>query len=505
MYEARQNKEKVSRRIDGRFKNNSNHALKEDMLQLIRKEDENKNKEQDLQDFVYKLDKNGKINFYCGLKSINKEDMKLKIYDKYYILSKDDFNKLNKEIKGNKINKRIDKYLRFITDGIENKDYWITWPTYATGDMTSLSVFLINSKNGVVIYKENGYGGDVDNAMNAWSSFLGGDLIDKEYIVTDKGLQGFRSDSTESKRKIGFTEGTNYITKNWNSDIRGKVRKAWGVTDTYDKEIKNWLSDNNITADKYEEKDVIILWIRKSGENGGAHYENDTSFKLLRSYIEKNSQKIFYLAGDDKLDAKGNSKAEALVRDNVVNLTQIWKRKDIYLWKGDSRTGQFNIYDFLKRQSKSLLHIGAMSGNLEAMALLGHKTNFQTIDDRTENPSLERMLKYDISDQEREDEIDKIGYNFSPIDRYEKSAAEYYMKLRYHTKLIDESLSKQFGSDYLDNKIEKYVQAIESMYDGLDKGTYSELKDKYKDSLLSNLFILVAKRIKKKKIINPRP
>ena len=42
MYEARQNKEKVSRRIDGRFKNNSNHALKEDMLQLIRKEDENK-------------------------------------------------------------------------------------------------------------------------------------------------------------------------------------------------------------------------------------------------------------------------------------------------------------------------------------------------------------------------------------------------------------------------------------------------------------------------------
>lgn len=211
MYEARQNKEKVSRRIDGRFKNNSNHALKEDMLQLIRKEDENKNKEQDLQDFVYKLDKNGKINFYCGLKSINKEDMKLKIYDKYYILSKDDFNKLNKEIKGNKINKRIDKYLRFITDGIENKDYWITWPTYATGDMTSLSVFLINSKNGVVIYKENGYGGDVDNAMNAWSSFLGGDLIDKEYIVTDKGLQGFRSDSTESKRKIGFTEGTNYI------------------------------------------------------------------------------------------------------------------------------------------------------------------------------------------------------------------------------------------------------------------------------------------------------
>lgn len=283
------------------------------------------------------------------------------------------------------------------------------------------------------------------------------------------------------------------------------MRKAWGVTDTYDKEIKNWLSDNNITADKYEEKDVIILWIRKSGENGGAHYENDTSFKLLRSYIEKNSQKIFYLAGDDKLDAKGNSKAEALVRDNVVNLTQIWKRKDIYLWKGDSRTGQFNIYDFLKRQSKSLLHIGAMSGNLEAMALLGHKTNFQTIDDRTENPSLERMLKYDISDQEREDEIDKIGYNFSPIDRYEKSAAEYYMKLRYHTKLIDESLSKQFGSDYLDNKIEKYVQAIESMYDGLDKGTYSELKDKYKDSLLSNLFILVAKRIKKKKIINPRP
>ena len=237
--------------------------------------------------------------------------------------------------------------------------------------MTSLSVLLINSEpehsHGVKIYKDGNYGSSIEGAMNAWKSFLGGEIIDNTYIVSRKGLQGIKSNSKESKNKIGFAEATNYVANNWNRKVRKKVREVWGISNRYDNRIMKWLNNHQITPTKYKNKDVIILWIRKSGENGGAHYENDTSFKLLRSYIEKNSQKIFYLAGDDKLDAKGNSKAEALVRDNVVNLTQIWKRKDVNSWNGNSRTGQFNIYDFLKRQSKSLLHIGAMSGNLEAM------------------------------------------------------------------------------------------------------------------------------------------
>ena len=494
MYEARQNKEKVSRRIDTSLI--ERQRKRRSVVQFIKNGND---KDQDLLLFLSDLSGKNKIDFFNIYQS-GKDGKKVKVISMNgtnYRLTKNDLAYL----RGIDLN----KYLKLITKSIDNVDYWITWPTYATGDMTSLSVLLINSEpehsHGVKIYKDGNYGSSIEGAMNAWKSFLGGEIIDNTYIVSRKGLQGIKSNSKESKNKIGFAEATNYVANNWNRKVRKKVREVWGISNRYDNKIMKWLNNHQITPTKYKNKDVIILWIRKSGENGGAHYENDTSFKLLRNYIKKNPQKMFYLAGDDKLDAMGNSKAKELGRyNNVINLTRIWERKDVNSWNGNSRTGQFNIYDFLKRQSKSLLHIGAMSGNLEAMALLGHKTNFRTIDDRNENPSLKRMLEYDTSDKNRENEIDKIGYNFSPIYRYEKSAAEYYMKLRHHTGAIDKNLSEKFGEEYLNNrnKGKEYVQAIEKMYDGLDKGTYSELKDKYKDSLLSNLFILAAKRIKKK-------
>lgn len=492
MYEVRQKKKNVSRRIDSSLIERQRKSV----AQFI-KQNEN-NKDQDLLIFLSNLSGKKKIDFFDIYQGRNsKKNRTINMDGISYRLTKNDMVYL-KDIDYN-------EYLKLITKGIENDDYWITWPTYATGDMTSLSVLLINSEpehsHGVKIYKDGNYGSNIEDAMNAWKSFIGGDIIDDKYIITHKGLQGVKSNSKESKNKIGFAEATEYVANNWNREVRKKVRKVWGISDRYDNNIKKWLNAHQITPDKYKNKDVVILWIRKSGENGGAHYENDTSFKQLRNNIKKYPQKMFYLAGDDKLDAKGNSKAESLTKENnnVVNLTQIWKKDSVEMWGGKSRTGQFNMYDFLKRHSKTLLHIGAMSGNLEAMALMGHETEFKTIDDRNENPSLRRMLKYSENDKKRSKDKDKIGYNFSPLRRYEKSAAEYYMKLRCHTLYINKKLSDLFGLDYLYHRSKKYVQTIIKEYDTLSEGTYCELKDKYKDSLLSNLFILAAKKIRKKK------
>lgn len=451
--------------------------------------------------FLSDLNVKDKIEFFeCYCERRKKKDC-LILNGQKLLLQRNDLQILN--------NITFDKYLELITENIRNADYWITWPTYATGDMTSLSVMLINSSHGVIIYKERNYGGEINKAMMLWKSFLGGEIVYNKYLVTKKGWQGLASDKIEPRNLNGFsfTSGTEYVSKEWNAKLRRNIRKIWGITEKYDIKIEKWLNDNNIDSDKYKNKDIVVLWIRKSGENGGAHYENDTSFRLLEKLISKNSNKVYYLAGDDTTDAMDISKAAKLTKyRNVVNITKIWEKKNIEQWMGNTRTGQFNIYDFLKRHSKSLLHIGAMSGNLEAMALLGHKTMFQTIDDRDSNPSLRRMLKYDKHD-EKVKEKNKIGYNFKPLKHYEKSTAQYYMLLRYNTSIIHKKLQELISVDYLYNKKldVDIIDNIVDMYYKLPAGrVYNELKDKNEDSTLSSFFIQAAKMIKKNELLEQK-
>ena len=167
------------------------------------------------------------------------------------------------------------------------------------------------------------------------------------------------------------------------------------------------------------------MWIRKSGERGGAHYENDTSFHALSDYINRNREELIILAGDKKEDK--TTKLVETDRNRVFDLTEFWKVRGLEDWGGNTRTGQLRLYDYINKASNgNLKHIGSMSGGLEALALLGHNVMFKG---KMGEGSVARMEQYKENSNIN---YDWIGFKrYSPLGYdyrgYEKSAAKYYV------------------------------------------------------------------------------
>lgn len=267
---------------------------------------------------------------------------------------------------------------------------------------------------------------------------------------------------------LKFSQGTNIVATYFGRQQRERLRRAWKIdspdgSESYDENVKKWLETKGIPSEKLG--DVVLFWIRKSGERGGAHYENDTSFRNLTEKVEEdlNAGKTVFLVGDNK-DGKVQKLIEKVGKGKkCYNLTEFWKsgpqgaekaapKPDtpsqadtggtLASWGGHTRVGQFRLYDYLKRNARTLEHKGVMSGNLEAMALLGHRVHVYAAS--PDSPGVPRMSAYRWHDSAVEGD-DKIGYDFEFLGKqngtqwepqYEKKAAVHYLWLKDHLEEI---------------------------------------------------------------------
>ncbi len=246
--------------------------------------------------------------------------------------------------------------------------------------------------------------------------------------------------------RLKFEHGTKMIAVSWDREKRKRVREAWGVgleegQADYDGDVEDWLHSKGIPPDTaVHAKQIVVMWIRKSGERGGAHFENDTSFRVLgeqaREYVRRGFH--VFLAGDEKEGKAARLASDRKLAGHIFNITQFWadRSEKLKKWGGNSRTGQFRLYDYLKRKASSLVHVGAMSGNLEAMALLGHKVEFHAGD--PEGPGVMRMQAYTVHDL-GVGARDKLSYDLKSVP-YGKPAAHYYIDLKLRGKRIYEAI-----------------------------------------------------------------
>ncbi|ALO99058.1 hypothetical protein SHL15_8090 [Streptomyces hygroscopicus subsp. limoneus] len=200
------------------------------------------------------------------------------------------------------------------------------------------------------------------------------------------------------KELWGVTDGTGYVASHFSDELRTKIRAAWKLDDHRDTEITAWLAGRGVRIPEGE-KDVLVLWSRFTGKSTNwsglrSRMEHDTSFEGTRQLLRNLAKdyKAVIITGDPHPGQGKEGKWDELVREmraelgteNIHQLTGFWRGKDAALsaWGGDTRTGQFRLYDHLDRRH-GVRHVGFRSGNLEAVALIGHDVHYLEDDGST--------------------------------------------------------------------------------------------------------------------------
>ncbi|MCY0960247.1 hypothetical protein [Streptomyces sp. H27-H5] len=193
------------------------------------------------------------------------------------------------------------------------------------------------------------------------------------------------------KELWGVTDGTDHVGRVFSEELRGRVREAWHLGEDRDAEVNAWLAGRGVRIPPGEGR-VLVLWSRFSGKatqwsDLRGRMEHDTSFQGVRQLLRNlaGDYKAVIITGDAHPDAGKGGKWDALVRemrtelgtDTIHQVTGFWRGTDpgLAAWGGDTRTGQFRLYDSLARQH-GVQHLGFRSGNLEAVALIGHDVHY---------------------------------------------------------------------------------------------------------------------------------
>lgn len=282
----------------------------------------------------------------------------------------------------------------------------INQPGYATGDQFGIAAALIDDPNLDILISKGAEKGedtyDPTDRADALAKFYADSGIEPWRIhqaqVSDLRGEGAKAmkDTTRSIQKgfnpnlsnrqidnnmtLSVSGGTDYVATHWSEEMRSKVRDAWDVNDSKDNEIQAWLRHKNVPLGG---NNVAILWSRFSGKKGDIHLEHDTSYKGMEQIVMMAKEKYaaVIIAGDpfatpDKAGKFRSIAAKAGL--NVFDLTGFWDDKNDLLraWGGDTRFGQFKLYDYLDRHFEELKHLGFRSGNLEVMAMLGHQVRY---------------------------------------------------------------------------------------------------------------------------------
>ncbi|PTT42013.1 hypothetical protein DBR28_03060 [Chryseobacterium sp. HMWF028] len=189
----------------------------------------------------------------------------------------------------------------------------------------------------------------------------------------------------ENKYYKPVGEGTQYIAQNFSEEMRNQLKIAWAINGSQDDAIKVWLEEEGIPTSG---NNLLILWSRFSGKGGDIHIEHDTSYWGIKQIVHRvaDMYDAVIITGD-----KGYVKERAKKYDEtadeinrysqsrkVFNITEFWKGNSPALkaWGGNTRIGQFKLYEYFDTHFKNVKHLGFRSGNLEVMAMLGYQVRY---------------------------------------------------------------------------------------------------------------------------------
>ncbi|MDW9380670.1 hypothetical protein [Chryseobacterium sp. JV558] len=274
----------------------------------------------------------------------------------------------------------------------------LTQPGYATGDMFGIAAALIDDEElHVVISKGDGSLTDHTDKADSIKKFYedSGISEDRIHIVKVRQLRGagnrkLENEAHKYKRRgyiKGVNYGTDYIARKYSPELRGKLKERWKVNISNDENeaIKRWLEQKGIPTSG---NNLLILWSRFSGKGGDIHIEHDTSYTGIRQIVYRVAEMYdaIIITGDKGYVKERGSKFDDIVNEvknyihpsKVFNITEFWddKTPSLLAWGGDTRFGQFKLYEYFEKNFTHVKHLGFRSGNLEVMAMLGYTVRY---------------------------------------------------------------------------------------------------------------------------------
>nr|WP_257019505.1 protein-glutamine glutaminase family protein [Streptomyces sp. TLI_235] len=321
---------------------------------------------------------------------------------------------------GRKKNNRFKKIPYRESDAKSEKAV-IEQPGYASGDQFGIAVALLLNENlHVVIGRapagENGnpLAGDKSRELEAFYKFsgIGDDRIhiaealsmetreqydkikEKVNQILDGGGYVFTPEKPREHVVKTIYYGTEMVSRYFDADSPDMIRKAWKLIDEdgngiKGEEVGSWLKGRGI--DLKPGSKVLVIWSRFTGKKTEwldvrGRMEHDTSFEgtrqLLRALGDKYDAVI--ITGDPHPDAGKAGKWRQLLAEMNDNrfhdITGFWGAGEsdsvaVRAWTEGMRVGQLRLYDYLGR-NHVVQHIGARSGNLEALALIKQSVRY---------------------------------------------------------------------------------------------------------------------------------
>ncbi|CAI8762787.1 hypothetical protein [Chryseobacterium sp. IT-36CA2] len=286
----------------------------------------------------------------------------------------------------------------------------IVQPGYATGDMFAIAATLINNQQYHVLIsttmdEHENVKDPYDNSKSIIEFYKNSGIEEQRiltYNVNEVRAQGLASQLKKRvfnllkpygiSRKVILDnyykpvgEGTQYIAKNFSKEMRDQLKVAWEINGSQDDAIKIWLETQGIPTSG---NNLLILWSRFSGKGGDIHIEHDTSYWGIKQIVHRvaDMYDAVIITGD-----KGYVKERAKKYDEtadeinvhyqsrkVFNITEFWKGNspELKAWGGNTRMGQFKLYEYFETHFKNVKHLGFRSGNLEVMAMLGYQVRY---------------------------------------------------------------------------------------------------------------------------------
>lgn len=377
-------------------------------------------------------------------------------------------------------------------------------PGYATGDMFAIAAALVDDDElHVIITKGNENCKDPTDKADSIKQFYEDSGIAKKRIHLVK-VSKLRSNNQELKeaisklreqeeipeKEVPLGYGTDYVAENFTAEMQEKLRDAWKVNsnERENDAIKKWLIEKGIPnrGDR-----LLILWSRFSGKNGDIHIEHDTSYFGIRQIIDRavDMYDAIMITGDkayqtERRDTGWRKKDDSKKRGHqfdeiaeevknrvgvskVFNITEFWNDEDsneLPKWGGNTRMGQFKLYEYFETHFKEVKHLGFRSGNLEVMAMLGYKVLYME-----EYGSIggERMAKWN---DKRGKILDEKGIS-----------KETRLDIGYQRILLN-VLPTRTGK-YLQDKKAEIVEEVTERIKGMDEEEKNELvrKDKIRN------------------------
>jgi len=370
-----------------------------------------------------------------------------------------------------------------------SQDVWFKLPVYATGDMFAAVAAALASPFVRIRIRYDAKKQAPMSILYFFKSALGGEFDGKNknpdfYNILVKGVvkvcckpQNSRGNQQQGS-VLPINEATQYVGDYFDGKVREKMnenlrgKNGEDGLPKYQAPLRNWLTSRGFPNDNVlRQKKIYIIWMRFSGFNGGAHPEQDSSFKVVQQIIAGAHQDdIIVIAGDTKASKKEKMKRIINSAANkVIDLTEFWKdRNKVSAWGGDGRFEQIRVYAYLKEHAKSLRHIGTRSGNLEGMAFLGHQVRYM---DHKGSIGGKRMDAYSRHD-ERAGVQDQIGYKKVQMNLPASFKGKYIVRCMYEVDQ-DTSLCNNIVSIAQSGK---HVQKLEELLKRPEKLMVSDIR-----------------------------